>query len=126
MLHARPPRRVLFVDSDAELLAMCTAVAGDHGFQADATPPAMAIERMERYAYSVIAMDLETALPDGGSLMEELCARYPTTTFIAVTTRVGLDRPRTLRLDAAIATIVLRPFDPAERSEERRVGKECW
>ena len=114
MLHARPPRRVLFIDADADLLTMCTAVAGDHGFQADATPPAMAIERMERYAYAVVAMDLETPLPGGGSLMEDLCARYPTTTFIAVTTRVGLDRPRTLRLDAAIATIVLKPFDPAE------------
>jgi diguanylate cyclase (GGDEF)-like protein len=114
MLHARPPRRVLFVDSDSDLLAMCTAVAGDHGFQADATAPATAIERMERYAYSVIAIDLETSNADGSSLMEELCARYPTTTFIAVTTRTGLDRARTLRLDAAIATIVLRPFDPAE------------
>ncbi|HET9623242.1 MAG TPA: diguanylate cyclase, partial [Kofleriaceae bacterium] len=96
------------------MLATCTAVAGDHGFQADASTPAGAIDRMERYAYSVIAMDLETSGATGGSLMEDLCARYPTTTFIAVTTRDGLDRPRTLRLDAAIATIVLKPFDPAE------------
>ncbi|HEY0190766.1 MAG TPA: EAL domain-containing protein [Kofleriaceae bacterium] len=114
MLHARPPRRVLFVDPDAELLATCTAVAGDHGYQADATAPAGAIDRMERYAYSVIAIDLEATGGHGRSLIEELCARYPTTTFVAITTRAGLDRPRSHRLDTAIATIVLRPFDPAE------------
>ena len=116
MLHARPQRRVLFVDTDAAQLATCTALASDHGYEADTTAPSSAIDRMERFAYAVVACDLEATGANGRSLMEELCARYPTTTFIAITSRSGLDRPRSHRLDTAIATIVLTPFDPAELS----------
>ena len=114
MLRVRSPRRVLFVDPDEGFLASCAALASEHGFDPDTATAAGALDQMERYPYGVVALDLAQLGLDGRSLTEELCASHPATTFIAVTHRAGLDRPRSQRVDTAIATIVLRPFDPLE------------
>jgi diguanylate cyclase (GGDEF)-like protein len=114
MLRVRSPRRVLFVDNDQRFVSSCAELAEDNGFDADTATETAALDQMERYPYGVVALDLELVAPSGGELIEELCARYPTTTFIAITRRAGLERPRSQRVDTAIATIVLRPFDPLE------------
>jgi diguanylate cyclase (GGDEF)-like protein len=114
MLRVRSPRRVLFIDPDEGFLATCAELADEHSFDADTASAAGALDQMERYPYGVVALDLDQVGLDERSLIEELCARYPATTFIAVTRRAGLDRPRSQRVDTAIATIVLRPFEPPE------------
>jgi diguanylate cyclase (GGDEF)-like protein len=114
MLRARSPRRVLFVDPADDFLVAAATLAGEHGFDADTATPASALNQLERHPYSVVAVDLEQLGPDRTPLVEDICAQYPATTLIAVTRRAGLDRPRSHRVDTAIATIVLRPFEPAE------------
>jgi diguanylate cyclase (GGDEF)-like protein len=105
--------RVLFVDGDEGLLAPHGATARAYGFDADiVNSPAAAFERMASFPYGVIAADLEQPGIREQSLMEELRAHYPTTTFVAITRRAGLDRPRSHNLDTAIATVVMKPFDP--------------
>jgi diguanylate cyclase (GGDEF)-like protein len=115
MVHVGSSRRVLLVDSDEDLLAAWEAAAGQHGFAAATTwEVSEALERMERHPYGIVAVDLELVGPSGNSLIEDLCAMYPETTFIAIARRAGLDRPRNKKLDVAIATIVVKPFEPEE------------
>jgi diguanylate cyclase (GGDEF)-like protein len=115
MFHGTSSRRVLLVDADQELLASWAAVAGHHGFAtATAAAAPAAFEHMAREPYGVVAVDVELAATSGRTLIEELCARYPDATFIAIARRDGLDRPHSKKLDVAIATIVVKPFDPEE------------
>ncbi|HET7502805.1 MAG TPA: EAL domain-containing protein [Kofleriaceae bacterium] len=114
MLRARSPRRVLFVDPVDDFLVSCATLAGEHGIEADTASAQTALHQLERHPYNVVAIDLELLGPDGTPLVEDICAQYPATTLIAVTRRSGLERPRSHRVDTAIATIVLRPFEPAE------------
>ncbi|HEU4727434.1 MAG TPA: EAL domain-containing protein [Kofleriaceae bacterium] len=114
MLRARSPRRLLFVDPDADFLTACAALAREHGFDPDTATAETALRQLEHHPYGVVALDLELLAPDGTPLVEDICAQYPGTTLVAVTRRAGLERPRSHRVDTAIATIVLRPFEPAE------------
>src|SRR5262249_37288287 len=105
--------RVLFVDGDEGLLAQCMAATRLHGFDADlVTSAAAAFERIASFPYDVVAADLEQAGIAEPSFMEELCAHYPTTTFVAITRHAILDRPRSHSLDTATATVVVKPFEP--------------
>ena len=85
MLHASSPRRVLLVDADERQLADWALAAREHGFDAaTATVAADAMARMERQPYNIVAVNLELAGLTGRTLIEELCAAYPDTTFIAI------------------------------------------
>jgi diguanylate cyclase (GGDEF)-like protein len=115
MFQAPSTRRVLLVDSDDDLLASWATVAGRHGFAtATADTATAAIEQMAHEPYGVVAVDVELGGPNGRTLIEELCAGYPDATFIAIARRAGLERPHSKKLDVAIATIVVKPFEPDE------------
>jgi diguanylate cyclase (GGDEF)-like protein len=106
---------VLLVDSDEEVLATWAAQARYHHFDpAVAASAEDALDHMQHQPYSVVAVDLELAGSTGRTLIEELCAGFPETTFIAIARRAGIDRPHSKKLDVAIATIVVKPFDPDE------------
>jgi DNA-binding NtrC family response regulator len=105
-------RSVLFVDPEPELRASCAAVAVHHGFAADTATAAGALDQMARGRYGVVAVDLDELGAHGGPLIEELSARYPETTYIAIMRRPRrADLPRR-RLDVALATILVMPFEP--------------
>src|SRR6185295_8320220 len=115
MVHVGSSRRVLLVDADEDALASWAKAAGGHGFVvATSAVVAEALEWMERSPYGIVAVDLELVGPSGKTLIEDLCASYPETTFIAIARRAGLDRPHNKKLDVAIATIVVKPFAPKE------------
>jgi len=115
MGHVSSTRRVLLVDSDERAVVAWAVAAGEHGFAAaTATTATIAIEHMQHQPYSIVAVNLELAGIGGRTLIEELCASYPDTTFIAIARRAGLDRPHNKKLDVAIATIVVKPFEPDE------------
>ena len=115
MFQAPSTRRVLLVDSDDDLLASWATGAGRHGFAtATAATATAAIEHMAREPYGVVAVDVELGGTNGRTLIEELCAGYPDATFIAIARRAGLERPHSKKLDVAIATIVVKPFEPEE------------
>jgi diguanylate cyclase (GGDEF)-like protein len=104
--------RVLFVDADERVLDQCLAAARLHGFEADAvSTAAAAMERIADRRYPIVAADLEQAGISEPSLMEEIRTRSPSSTFIAITYRAALELPRSQALDAAIATVVLKPFE---------------
>jgi diguanylate cyclase (GGDEF)-like protein len=105
--------RVLFVDADERVLEQCLAAARQQGFEADAASgAAAAIERLTERRYSIVAADMEQAGIVEPSLVEEIRTRSPSSTFIAITYRAALELPRSEALDAAIATVVLKPFEP--------------
>jgi len=115
MFHVASLRRVLLVDADQDLLASWATVANQHSFAtATAATATVAFEHMSREPYGVVAVDVELPGTNGRTLIEELCAGYPEATFIAVARRDGLDRPHSKKLDVAIATIVVKPFEPEE------------
>jgi diguanylate cyclase (GGDEF)-like protein len=114
MPYGKLPRRVLFVDPDPELRATCAAVAEHHGFAADTAAPAGAFDRVASGSYGVVVVDLEQVGADGGSLIEELCVRHPVTTFLAIARPTGLERAHSVKLDTVLATILMKPFEPAD------------
>jgi diguanylate cyclase (GGDEF)-like protein len=114
MAHVFTRKGVLFVDSDPDLLATCAAAARRHGYDVDTAAPGDALAQMARGSYGVVVADFEQSGPGPRSLMEHLCSRHPATTFVAVTRRAALARPRSHKLDTAIASIVLWPVEPEE------------
>ncbi|MBC7973411.1 MAG: diguanylate cyclase, partial [Myxococcales bacterium] len=112
MPHVFMRRGVLFIDSDPELLATCVAATHQQAYNVDTTGPAEALEHMSRGSYGVVAIDFELPSPGPRSLMEQLCAQHPATTFVAITRRPADARTRSHQLDTAIASTVLWPFAP--------------
>jgi diguanylate cyclase (GGDEF)-like protein len=105
--------RVLFVDADEQRAADDASTARLHGFAADAvTRAADAFARMADEVYSVVVADLDAPGAGDRSLLEELCLRCPAVTFVAFTPHAGLARPRSNRLDSAIAAMLPRPLEP--------------
>ncbi|HET7502806.1 MAG TPA: GGDEF domain-containing response regulator [Kofleriaceae bacterium] len=114
MADGTPRRSVLFVDPDPARSASCAEVAAHQGIVADATVPAAVLEAVERRAYGVIVVDLEQVGPGGGALIDELGARCPDATFIALARPAGLARAPEQRLGVGLATLLVEPFTPGE------------
>jgi diguanylate cyclase (GGDEF)-like protein len=114
MAQGKSPRSVLFIDPEPALRASCAAIAGAHGFTADTASAARAIDQMACGAYGVVVVALDELGAHGGSLIEELSARYPDVTYIAITRRAGLEAVHARRLDVPLATILVAPFEPDE------------
>jgi diguanylate cyclase (GGDEF)-like protein len=114
MPHVFKRRGVLFIDSDPELLAACVAATRQQAYNVDTTGPADALEHMARGSYGVVAVDFDLPSLGARSLMEQLCAQHPATTFVAITRRPAAARTRSHLLDTAIASTVLAPFAPGE------------
>jgi diguanylate cyclase (GGDEF)-like protein len=107
-------RGVLFIDSDLEMLAACTTATRNQNYNVDTSAPADALDHMARGSYGVVALDFDLPGPASRSLMEHLCAQHPATTFVAITRHAANVATRSGRLDTAISSVVLWPFDPAD------------
>lgn len=108
-------RRVLFVDDDPLAIraferAICgTQLTGDY-----ASSGGEALELVRRNDYPVVVTDLRMPGIDGVTLIEQISMMRPTTTFLLVAGEPNLQLYRTSTADAAVVSVLGKPWDPDE------------
>ena len=76
--QARPPRRILVVDDESDVLKLLTDLLQLEGFSVDtARSGADALSRLEHGEYDALLVDLRMPLVTGVELLDEIARRDP-------------------------------------------------
>ena len=117
--------RILVADDHDPLrrgLTLALSAAG-HDVEEAANGNA-AIERLHDGYFDVVVSDLKMSGSDGLDVLRTAKTLHPTTSVILMTA-FGLVATAVEAMKSGAFDYVQKPFEIEERSEERRVGKEC-
>jgi two-component system cell cycle response regulator len=109
-LQSRP--RLLFVDDDPSLGPLFRRTVRRFSYEADiARSGHEALELAKRHKYPIVVTDLMMPDTDGLTLMEQLSALDPQTTFVLVTGSHDLRLRGNTSVDGQIASVLIKPWD---------------
>jgi two-component system cell cycle response regulator len=110
LLQSRP--RVLFVDDDPALGLLFRRTVRQFSYDADiARCGEEALELARKHSYPIVVTDLTISDTDGVTLMEQISAIAPQTTFVLITGSHDLRLRGNTAIDSQIASVLLKPWD---------------
>ena len=130
--------RILVVDDDQRLRDLLVRYLGKEGFEVKAVADAAMMDKqLGRERYDLVVLDLMLPGEDGLAICRRLRGQ-PASPAIVMLTAKGDEVDRIVGLEMGADDYLPKPFNPRElvarvnavlrrrqRSEERRVGKEC-
>ena len=108
-------RRLLFVDDDPLMIRAFGRAVRDTDLRPDfASSGGEALALAQRQEYPVVVTDLRMPGIDGVTLIEQISMMHPTTTFLLVAADPDLQLYRTSRADAAVVSVMAKPWHVEE------------
>ena len=122
--------KILIVDDEAPIRALMRATLTMAGHQVEeAAGGEEALEKIKKKDFDLVVLDIMMPVTDGYEVLERVKAipAKATIPFVVVTAKSYESEGIMREMTAGAIDHITKPFDPEdlERSEERRVGKEC-
>lgn len=115
MMMSEPGNRILYVDDEPDIGVAFARAVGRLGYEADLAASGEEAFRLARTRYyAVIVTDLRMPGLDGLTLVERLSPLTPSTAFVLVTGLPNVDLRSSRQADAAIASVMVKPWDDEE------------